>query len=306
VSSEIGFIGLGSMGSEMVRRFVESGLGVWVHDSDRGAVGRAVAWGARAASSPAEVANQVEIVLVSLPTPDVVRAVALGADGLVNGSKLNLYVDLSTTGTSVAHEVAAVFTKRGIGVLDAPVSGGPAFVKNGTLTIMAAGEREVFERVKPLLQIIGSGTTHVGDKPGQGQILKLVNNLLLATTYVATCEAAALATKAGIDPEVLVSILNKSSGRSFSSEILLTKQGITRKFNHGFRLRLMHKDVRLALQNAEDLGVTMILSGLAGQIWSHAMTNLDPDGDYSAMLKVVEAWSHVVVGNEEAAAPAAT
>ncbi len=118
MSSEIGFIGLGSMGSEMVRRFVESGLGVWVHDSDRGAVARAVAWGARAASSPAEVADQVEIALVSLPTPDVVRAVALGADGLVNGSKLNLYVDLSTTGTSVAHEVAAVFTKRAIGVLD--------------------------------------------------------------------------------------------------------------------------------------------------------------------------------------------
>lgn len=294
--TEIGFVGLGSMGGEMVHRFLDAGIAVRVYDPSAAAVDLAVSRGARAVKSPALLAADVEIVMVSLPTPDVVRAVALGPDGLIHGGKMRTYCDLSTTGTSVATEVASKFAEKGIEVLDAPVSGGPSYVKAGTLTIMAAGETGVFERLAPLLQIIGNGTTHVGTKPGQGQVLKLVNNLLLATTYVATCEAAALATKAGIDPEVLVSILNKSSGRSFSSEILLTKQGITRNFNHGFRLRLMHKDVRLALQNAEDLGVTMILSGLAGQIWSQAMNNLDPDSDYSSMLQMVESWSHVVVG----------
>lgn len=299
MSTEIGFIGLGSMGSRMVKKFLGQGLRVCVYDVNRAAVQSAVALGATEAASPAQVASQTSTVLVSLPTPDVVRAVALGSEGIIHGSKIKIYVDLSTTGTSTAKQVGDALAGRGISVLDAPVSGGPIGVDAGSLAIMVSGDRQTFETVKPILGIIGSGTTLVGDKIGQGQALKLLNNMLVATTWAAACEAATLGAKAGLDPEVMATMLNKSSGRSWVTENLLAKHGVTRTFNFGFRLSLMMKDVRLALEEAEHLGVTMFTSRAAGQIYSHAMAHGSADADYTALLRTIEEWGNTIVGRDE-------
>lgn len=296
---EIGFVGLGSMGRRMVQRFLEHGLAVWVHDIDEAAVRSVVALGAKALPSPSAVASQVELVLVSLPTPDVVRKVALAANGIVGGNKVRTYVDLSTTGTEVAREVGEALAARGIDVLDAPVGGGPIGVENGTLAIMVAGDRVAYERVRPVLTVIGSQTTLVGDKVGQGQTLKLLNNLLVATTYAAACEAAVLGAKAGLDPAVMIDLLNKSSARSWVTEELLAKHGVTRTFGFGFRLSLMLKDIGLALEDADQLGIAMSTSRAAAQIWDQALKQGDPDRDYTTLLRVIEDLGGATVGADK-------
>jgi 3-hydroxyisobutyrate dehydrogenase-like beta-hydroxyacid dehydrogenase len=174
----IGFVGLGAMGQHMVARLLDAGHELAVFDTRTEAIEPHAARGARACESAAAVADVADTVLVSLPTPDVVRAVATGDRGLLGGKAMRTFVDLSTTGPVVAAEVAAKLTDSGVAYLDAPVSGGVAGAKAGTLTIMAAGDAEVFDRTRPLLEAIGKNVVQVGDEPGQGQLAKLLNNLL--------------------------------------------------------------------------------------------------------------------------------
>jgi 3-hydroxyisobutyrate dehydrogenase-like beta-hydroxyacid dehydrogenase len=296
---ELGFVGLGSMGSRMVRRFLQAGLKVRVFDVSSTALEAAVAQGACVASSPAQLASEVATVLVSLPTPDVVREVAIGRGGLIEGDKIKRYVDLSTTGIVVAQQVSEALAARGVATLDAPVSGGPPGAQAGTLAIMAAGDRALFDDLKEVLAVLGNRITLVGDNVGQGQITKLINNLLVSTNYAAACEAVVFGVKAGLDARTLVDIINESSGKSFSSETLLSKHGITRTFDYGFRLELMNKDIRLALQAAEKTGATMFTINSAAQLWSHANASLDPAADYTTLLQVLESWGGVVAGKPE-------
>ncbi|SDE52099.1 NAD(P)-dependent oxidoreductase [Belnapia rosea] len=196
----LGFIGLGAMGAPVVRRLLESGHRVLAHDLNPVALAAAVSRGAEGRDSPAAVAGEAAIVLVSLPTPEVVRQVALGLAGLAEGDALRIYVDLSTTGAQAAQAVAAGLAPRGVVALDAPVSGGVAGAEAGTLAVMVAGDRAAFDRVRPVLEVIGANTVLVGGQVGQGQTLKLVNNLLAATTWAAACEAWPWAPRPGSTP----------------------------------------------------------------------------------------------------------
>ena len=294
MGQDIGFIGLGAMGAPMVQRLLHGGHRVVVHDLDANAVRAATAAGAQAAGSPAEVAARSDIVMVSLPTPDVVRLVALGDNGLTAGGRAKIYVDLSTTGARVAQAVAAGLAPFGIVALDAPVSGGIPGATAGTLTVMVSGDAAAYETVRPALLQIGSNTILVGDRVGQGQTLKLVNNLMAAANYAVASECLVMGAKAGLDAETMVNVINKSSGRSFVSEAFVPKV-LNRTFDFGFRMELMSKDVRLALEEAEALGATMVTCSAAKQLYAYAMAHGAAASDVTALMKVLEQWGGATV-----------
>jgi 3-hydroxyisobutyrate dehydrogenase-like beta-hydroxyacid dehydrogenase len=300
MSSLVGFVGLGQMGGPMTRRLRASGQELVVHDVRRAAVEALVADGAEPAASPAEVAARAEVVLVSLPTPEVVRAVALGRDGLIHGSAIRTYVDLSTTGQVVAVEVAAALAERGIVTLDAPVSGGVRGAKEGTLAVMAAGPAAELERVRPLLEVFGR-VFHVGEHPGLGQLMKLANNFLSATAIVATAEAVVLGVKGGLDPATMLAVINASTGRNTASEDKFPRQVLSGKYAAGFTTGLLTKDLGLCAAAAAALGVPMPVAAEVYAQWRRALADLGPDADIMTMVKRVERAAGVRVGREKPA-----
>jgi 3-hydroxyisobutyrate dehydrogenase-like beta-hydroxyacid dehydrogenase len=291
----IGFVGLGAMGQHMASRLLDAGHELAVFDTRPEAVEPHAARGATACDSAAEVADVARTVLVSLPTPDVVRDVA---NELSGGETIETYVDLSTTGPPVAAEVAAALSGAGIAVLDAPVSGGVAGAKAGSLTIMAAGDAAVFERTRPLLEAIGKNVVHVGDEPGQGQLAKVLNNLLSATALAITAEAVALGVRGGLSARTLVDVFTKSSGRNSATDDKFPRHVLPRTFGAGFRTELMNKDVQLCLAEAQRQGVPMVLGGSVAQLWSLAAATADDGADCTEIVQIVEGWAGVVIADD--------
>jgi 3-hydroxyisobutyrate dehydrogenase-like beta-hydroxyacid dehydrogenase len=241
------------------------------------------------------VASKAGKVLVSLPTPEVVREVALGTNGIVNGSTVRTYVDLSTTGPRVAEQVADGLGAKGIEVLDAPVSGGISGAKKGTLTVMVSGPLSVFEDVKPLLEIIGEKVIHVGQRPGLAQMMKLVNNFLSATAMAASSEAFVLGTKAGLDPGIMLKVINTSTGRNTATEDKFPGAILPRTFDWGFSTDLMYKDVKLCMEEAETLGVPMWVGNAVRQLWAYAVSQGGGPRDFTTIIQYIESWAGVEV-----------
>jgi 3-hydroxyisobutyrate dehydrogenase-like beta-hydroxyacid dehydrogenase len=295
MSAPIGFIGLGQMGGPMTRRLLAAGYRLVVHDARAAAQDALVAEGAEAAGSPAEVAARAEVVLVSLPTPEVVRAVALGPDGLIRGSAIRTYVDLSTTGQPVAQEVAAALAGRGIVTLDAPVSGGVRGAVEGTLAVMAAGPAAELERVRPVLEVFGR-VFHVGEHPGLGQLMKLANNFLSATAIVATAEAVVLGVKGGLDPATMLAVINASTGRNTASEDKFPRHVLSGRYAAGFTTGLLTKDLGLCAAAADALEVPMPVAAAVYAQWQRAVAELGPDADIMTIVRRVERAAGVSVG----------
>jgi 3-hydroxyisobutyrate dehydrogenase-like beta-hydroxyacid dehydrogenase len=293
----IGFVGLGAMGHHMVARLLDAGHQVAVFDSRPEAIEPHAARGAQVCDSARAVADVAETVLVSLPTPDVVKAVA---GELRGGESMRTYVDLSTTGPPVAAEVAATLTAGGHRVLDAPVSGGTAGAQAGTLTIMAAGERAVFDRARPILEVLGRNVVHVGDEPGQGQLAKVLNNLLSAAALAVTSEAVALGVRGGLNPRTLVEVFATSTGRNSAADDKFPREILPRSFHSGFRAELMNKDLKLCLAEAQRQGVPMVLGATIAQLWSVATTLADDGADITEYARMVEGWAGVVMADEGA------
>jgi 3-hydroxyisobutyrate dehydrogenase-like beta-hydroxyacid dehydrogenase len=284
----IGFVGLGQMGGPMSRRLLAAGYALVVHDVRAEAMAALVAEGAKAAGSPVEVAERAKTVLVSLPTPEVVRAVALGADGLIQGSALRTYVDLSTTGQAVAAEVAAAFAGRGIVTLDAPVSGGVRGAAGGTLAVMVGGPAAELERVRPLLEVFGR-VFHVGERAGLGQLMKLANNFLSATAIVATAEAVVLGVKGGLDPATMLAVINAGTGRNTASEDKFPRQVLSGNYAAGFTTGLLTKDLGLCASAAAALGVPMPVAAAVHAEWRRAVAELGAEADITRIAALVEA-----------------
>jgi 3-hydroxyisobutyrate dehydrogenase-like beta-hydroxyacid dehydrogenase len=287
MTHSIGFVGLGQMGGPMTRRLLAAGYQLVVHDARREVQDALVAEGAESAWSPAEVAARAEVVLVSLPTPQVVREVVLGAGGLFSGSAIRTYVDLSTTGQAVAVEVAAALAERGIVTLDAPVSGGVRGAVAGTLAVMVAGAAAELERVRAVLEVFGR-VFHVGERPGLGQLMKLANNFLSATAIVATAEAVVLGVKGGLDPAVMLDVINASTGRNTASEDKFPRQVLTGRYSAGFTTGLLTKDLGLCAAAAEALGVPMPVAAQVHAEWQRAVAELGPDADITTIVRCVE------------------
>ena len=294
MAKHIGFIGLGKMGVPMSGRLLDAGYTLTVHDVDRKACETLAARGAKVAQSPAEVASAVDTVLLSLPTPPIVRQVALGEDGVIAGAKVKTMIDLSTTGATVAREVAAALSKKGILAVDSPVSGGVAGALKGTLAVMVACPKATFADLEPMLKHIGK-VFFIGERPGMGQTMKLCNNLLSATAMAATSEAIVFGVKSGLDPSIMCEVINAGSGRNSASQDKFPKAIIPRKFDFGFATGLMYKDVKLCLEEAEAAGVPMWVASAVRQLWQLTNQELGAQSDFTEVVKVLERWAGVEV-----------
>jgi 3-hydroxyisobutyrate dehydrogenase-like beta-hydroxyacid dehydrogenase len=291
----LGFVGLGAMGSRMASRLLRAGYPVTVHDARPEAATALVAEGAAFASTPREVADAAEVVLVSLPSPQVALDVVAGESGLCGGASMRCFIDLSTTGPQVAGELAQQIEAAGAAYVDAPVSGGPAGAESGALTLMVAGSPAAVASVKPILEELGSKILVVGDRPGQGQLVKVINNLMSASAIAITAEALALGVKAGLAPEVLLEVVGASSGSNTAVTDKFPRQVLTRKFDHGFRLELMAKDVRLCLEEARRRSVPMLLGGTVDQLWALAEQQGEPGDDCTAIAQMFEEWAGTTI-----------
>ncbi len=294
MTQALGFIGLGNMGAPMAGRLLDAGYALTVFDTRPESMSAFVRRGARAATSAADVASQVDTVLVSLPTPDIVRRVALEAGGVAAGSKVKTFIDLSTTGPRTAKEVAQGLAAKGITALDAPVSGGVAGAVKGTLAVMVSGPRQLCESLRPVFEVIGK-YFYLGGEPGQGQTMKLANNLLSAAALAITSEAMVFGVKAGLDPATMLDVINAGSGRTSATQDKFPKAILPRTFDAGFATGLMYKDVKLFLEEAEAMGIPTLTASAVRQLWQLAATQIGPDQDFTTIVQCVEKWAGVEV-----------
>ena len=290
----LGFVGLGRMGGPMTGRLLDAGYALTVFDTNAQALEPIVARGATRSGSPAEVASAAEIVLLSLPTPDIVQAVALGERGVAEGAKVKILVDLSTTGPGVASRVAQGLAERGIQAVDSPVSGGVKGACEGTLAVMVSCPKATFETVEPIAKIFGK-VFYVGEKPGLGQVVKLGNNILSAAAMVATAEALAMGVKAGVDPKVMLDAINAGSGRNSATQDKFPRSVLPGTFDFGFATGLLYKDVRLCVDEAEALGVPMVLGSLVRQMLAVTQAKYGAASDFTSIAKVIEEWAGVEI-----------
>jgi 3-hydroxyisobutyrate dehydrogenase-like beta-hydroxyacid dehydrogenase len=295
---DIGFIGLGHMGFPMARRLIDAGYDVIAFDIHTEALDRLVELGARPASSPKDVADVAETVLASLPSPQAAVEVATGVDGVVEGSRVCSYVDLSTIGSSAAVQIHDVLAKRNIVAIDSPVSGGVGGAENGTLAMMVSAPRREFDRLQPVLETLGR-SMHVGEQPGSAQTMKLVNNILAATVLVATSEVVVMGAKSGLDPSVMIDVLNAGSGATSASRDKFPRAILPRTFDYGFATGLMVKDVRLYLDEARTLGVPVEIAEAVARLWETTLNDEGADSDFTSAIKPIERAAGVTVGNSE-------
>jgi 3-hydroxyisobutyrate dehydrogenase-like beta-hydroxyacid dehydrogenase len=291
----LGFIGVGRMGGPMAKRLLADGYKLTVYDASPAAMKPLVEAGAIAANSIAEVAQAVETVLVSLPTPAIVQEVALGPSGIAAaGGKVKSFVDLSTTGPRVAAAIAEGLAAKDIAAVDCPVSGGINGAVKGTLAVMVACDRNLFQRLQPVVENFGK-VFFIGEKPGMGQTMKLINNLLSAAGMAIACEGVVMGAKAGLDPTTMIDVINAGSGMNTATRDKFPKSILPRTFDFGFAMGLMYKDVKLCLEEADALGVPMWVANSVREMWAVANTQLGPDADFTAVIKCVEKWADVEI-----------
>ncbi len=293
---QIGFIGLGTMGQRMARRLLDHGQRLAVYDTNPASVAALTAQGATAAASPAELASRADLVLCSLPSPAVVEAVLTGPGGVIEGTAARIVVDLSTTGAAATRAIAAKLAAAGKTLLDAPVSGGPSGAAAGTLSMMISGDEAAYAEADPVLRIIGKTHFYLGAQSGLGQTMKLVNNMLTATSTIAAYEALVFGAKAGLDAKTMLDVLNVSSGRSFGTEVKIKECILDRSFPMRFTTEMLHKDVRLGLAEAEALGVPMSVIPAVRQFLAFAISQGDGPKDYAEVIKHIEGWAGVQFG----------
>jgi len=295
----IGLIGVGSMGHHFANRFLDHGYDMVIYDKIDKALDpykgkeRVII-----ASSPAEVADHAEILFVSLPSPQIIKDVAFGESGIIYGSRVRIYIDLSTTGQKTAAEIGEEMTQKGIAVLDAPVSGGTTGAKNGTLAVMVSGNEDIFLEMKPLLSIIGKNIFYIGENVGQAQVMKLANNLLSATAMAVTSEAVLLGIKAGIDPEIMISVINAGSGRNSASMDKFSNYILNGKYDYGFKTSLMYKDLVLCMQTAEDLNQSMWLGSNIKQCWGYAVNHGDKNEDFTRIFEHLQKFTNTPISTK--------
>jgi 3-hydroxyisobutyrate dehydrogenase-like beta-hydroxyacid dehydrogenase len=294
MGERVGFIGLGNMGSPMAQRLLDAGFDLTVYDV-RGEVART--WNAgrcMSAATLSEVGDSCDTVCMSLPTPDVVEKVVLGKDGLAICGRVDKVIDLSTTGPAVSQAVGRGLAENGKTLIDAPVSGGVAGARAGTLAVMAACSQKDFVSVEPLLRNIGR-VFHVGAAPGMGQMMKLLNNLLSAAAMVLSSEVAVMGVKAGLDADTMMNVFNAGSGRNSATQDKFPRTILPRRFDYGFTNRLMTKDVNLCLEQAERLGLHLPAASAVRETWVRTLSEIGANEDFTTVVKLYERQAGVEV-----------
>jgi len=290
----VGFIGVGRMGGRLAQRLIKAGYDLVIFDTNQDAAHTFVQQGAQLLSSPAAVASTCEIVITCLPTPSVVESVALGLNGIVEGKRVKVFIDMSTTGATYAKRIARKLAEKNITAVDAPVSGGLAGAERGTLAVMVSCSDEVLSRIRSVLEVFGK-IFLVGHEAGQGQTMKLLNNLLSAAAMAISSEAVVMGVKAGLDARQIVDVINAGTGRNSATADKIPRCVIPRTFNTGFSIELLNKDVRLCLEEADTLGVPMVVGTAVRQLLAITMASEGPNADMTEVIRPLERWVGVEV-----------
>ena len=279
----LGFVGLGQMGRPMAANIAASGTDLIVFDK-AGTKERAPE-GAKPAASLEELARTAETIFLSLPDGEVSLAVARELSALSN-VVTKLVIDLSTVGPEAAREANNILSGTGIGYVDAPVSGGAAGAKAGTITIMWAGSGAALERHRDVLKSFSKNQFHVGDEPGQGQALKILNNFLSATAMAATSEAVLYGLSQGLDMKTLLDVVNVSTGQNTATRDKFPDRVLTGTFDAGFKTALLAKDVRLYLENTKKANTPDGIGSLISEIWNQCEETL-PSSDFTRIYEFI-------------------
>jgi len=291
---KVGFIGLGIMGKPMSKNLLKAGYPLVVFNRSQGAVDELVAAGAKAAVNPKAVAEQADVIITMLPNSPQVKEVILGESGVIEGARQGaVVIDMSSIAPLASREIAARLNKKGIEMLDAPVSGGEPKAIDGTLSVMTGGKKEVFDKCYPIMKAMAASVVLTGDI-GAGNVTKLANQIIVALNIAAMSEALVLATKAGVEPELVYQAIR---GGLAGSTILDAKAPLVldRKFDPGFRINLHSKDLYNALETSHELNVPLPLTALVMEM----MQALKVDGlgefDHSTLVRFYEKMAHVEV-----------
>jgi 3-hydroxyisobutyrate dehydrogenase-like beta-hydroxyacid dehydrogenase len=285
--TDCGFIGLGRMGGAMAQRLLAAGYPLHAFDVNDAAATTLAARGAQISPNARAVADMAEIVFLSLPTPESVLEVVLGTDGLMHGRRMQLCIDLSTSGPQVAMRLATGLAAHRIAALEAPVSGGIQGARDGKLSLMVAGPGDAWARARPLLEVFGR-PFYMGEAAGAGQTMKLVNNLLGSCAIAITAEGMTIGMKAGLDPARMIEVLNVSSGRSSATQDKWPRAVLPRTFDFGFAAGLCLKDVRLCVDAARNLGVPLVVGSAVQQLLERTVEALGASADFTAMARIIE------------------
>lgn len=283
----IGFIGLGSMGGPMARRLADAGFAPAVFDVTPEAVASVVARGATGCASAREVGDQAEIVFCCLPRPQVSVQVA---GELRESRQCRVMVEMSTVGRRALTQIAQAAGEH-IALLDCPISGGVAKAASGQLSAIVAGPEALVAQVRPYLERMAAQIFVVGAQPGQAQVCKIANNAISITGLVVACEAVVMGVKAGLDPSVMIDVINASTGRNSATVDKFPKAILPRNFNYGGPLEIGTKDLRLYLEEsqAEDTSALAVVN--AAQLWAQAERRYGPRADMTMFFRMLEEWA---------------
>lgn len=297
--SRVGFIGLGIMGAPMVRNLLGAGFEVVAWNRSAGRLAEAVAGGALRAGSPAEVAAQADVVITCVTASADVEAVMLGAGGVIEGVRPGaVVIDMSTISPEVTRAIAAQLEARGAALLDAPVSGGEQGAISGTLSIMVGGAADALERARPALEAMGRTITHCGPS-GAGQTVKLCNQIAVVLNNLAMAEALLFCARSGVDPSVMLAAITQGAAGSWQLANLGPRV-VARDFAPGFKVSLQQKDLRLALEAADELRLALPGTALVHQLFAAVEAVHGGEIGTQALVRALEALAGI-----EVSAPAA-
>ncbi|MFH1032791.1 MAG: NAD(P)-dependent oxidoreductase [Chloroflexota bacterium] len=291
----IGFIGLGNMGSPMAQNLIKANYRLVVYDLKEAAMEPLVKTGATKGLNPSDVAQQSSVVITMLPASPQVEETVLGPAGVLEGiSPGNILIDMGTSYPGSTKMISEKLAASGIRMLDAPVSGGVKGAREASLSIMVGGKESDFNECRPIFEVLGKNIYHVGPVSA-GHTVKALNNLCSACSMVVTSEAMVIATKLGLSPEKVIEVLNSSTGRSWSSQFKFPNFVLNDKFNSGFSISLMNKDLEIANRLGRELHVPMYVGTMVQQVYNHAMGQGAADECHTAIAKVIEDWGGVKV-----------
>jgi 3-hydroxyisobutyrate dehydrogenase-like beta-hydroxyacid dehydrogenase len=284
----IGYLGVGNMGQPMAGKLLDGGHELWVYDVRAEAMRPLLDRQARPVDSPKELADACDTVVVSLPTLEVFRAALSGADGLLWGKALKTLVNTCTVGVPFSTEIEQACAAAGVSVIDAPISGGPTGARAGTLAVMVAGQPAKIAELMPVFRLWGPTVVVAGEKPGAAQVMKLTNNIVFVAALIATSEAMTMATKAGISPEAMLQILNNGTGRNFATATMFPQAVLPGTFDFGATIDILMKDVDLAIEQGEALGVPMWVCQAARLVVKHGVFQGRAQHDVSRIVQIIE------------------
>ncbi len=282
----IGFLGIGNMGRPMAGKLLDAGHELWVYDIREAAMQPLLERQARKAASPKDLADQCDTVVVSLPTLAIFRQ---ALEDLLAGGTLKTLVNTCTVGGPFVAEIERACAARGVTVIDAPISGGPAGAEAGTLAVMVSGDPATVETLQPVFRAWGPTVVVAGETPGAAQTMKLTNNILFAVGLVATSEAMTMAEKGGIAPEAMLQVLNNGTGKNFATTNVFPNNIVPGGFDFGATMEILMKDVNLAIQQGEALGVPMWVCQAARLVMQHGVFQGRAGQDLSRIVEIVRA-----------------